>query len=409
MQEFQIAAVRPPTENFSLAINTHFYCPHGKCAFCPSQLFSSTPKFQRRTLEEIKIDIDIAEKIYEILLKKGNINQLSILNTISMYPRLKECIAHLAYWHIYTHATTAFLGGANPLLYKSDFLESVISYLKEIFSTIERITSYGRTRTAAKKGVAYFRTLNEAGLDRIHVGLESGSNNVLEFMNKGTTSELHVEGGKNIKEGGISLCTYVMPGLGGKKWSNEHALETARVINAIEPEFVRLRTLEIFPATPLYLKCKSGKFQELTEEEVIKEEKILIENIECNTTVTSDSAANLLLEVWGELPRDKKKIINAIDNYLNLSSTEKIEFSLNRRVEAFRSQYGNLSETIKKKILDIGNQLIENGAFFNRPYGIWSNKVFSHHSIETINALKKVKKIFDPNNVLNPGVLCFDD
>ena len=66
-------------------------------------------------------------------------------------------------------------------------------------------------------------------------------------------------------------------------------------------------------------------------------------------------------------------------------------------------------KTIKKKILDVGNQLMDSGAFFSRPYGIWAKDVFSHHSAETIDALKKVKKIFDPNNVLNPGVLCFDD
>ena len=241
-----------------------------------------------------------------------------------------------------------------------------MSYLKENFHTIKRITSYGRTRTAAKKGVAYFKTLHDAGLDRIHVGLESGSDNVLQYMNKGTTGELHVKGGLNIKDGGISLCTYVMPGLGGKKWSKEHALETARVLNEIEPEFVRLRTLEIFPATPLYLKQKSGEFHELTEEEVIKEERILIENIECNTTVTSDSAANLLLEVWGTLPQDKKKILNAIDEYLSLSSTEKVEFSLKRRVEAYSSQYGELSETIERKLKRLTEMPDKNQKYYDK-------------------------------------------
>ncbi|MFW9882006.1 MAG: radical SAM protein [Candidatus Thorarchaeota archaeon] len=214
--------------------------------------------------------------------------------------------------------------------------------LQNHFSSIKRIASYGRTRTAAKKGALYFKILHEAGLDRIHVGLESGSDKVLEFMNKGTTSKNHIVGGRNIKEGGISLCTYVMPGLGGQKWTIEHAIETARVINEIEPEYVRLRTLEIFPATLLYQKARIGEFQELTEEEIIREEKILVENIECNTTITSDSAANLLLEIWGDLPKDKDKILRVIDNYFSLEKTEKIEFSLKRRLEAFQSQYGEL-------------------------------------------------------------------
>ena len=363
---FEIAAVRPPTENFSLAINTHFYCPHGKCAFCPSKLFSPTPKFQRRSLDEIKADIDNAMQLNNLLLKFGNVNQFSIMQMISRYPLHRDCIIHLAYWHLYSDALTAFLGGANPLIYKQVFLSDILDHLRVQFPTIKRITSYGRTRTAAKKGPQFFKKLGESGLDRIHVGLESGSDKVLEFMNKGTTGELHVKGGRNIIDGNISLCTYVMPGLGGKKWSSEHAMETARVINEIEPDFVRLRTLEIFPATPLYLMLKSGDFQELTEEEVVREERILVENIECNTTITSDSAANLLLEVWGDLPKDKDKILSSIDNYLNMDDKKKIEFSLKRRMEAFKSQYGELSDTIQKKFKRLSNFPEKDAIYFGK-------------------------------------------
>ena len=350
MQEFQIATVRPPTENFSLSISTHSFCPWGKCAFCLSNSLSNSRKFKRRTLEEIKNDIDSAATLNEYILNSGYIDQTTILNAISRFPELSQCIYHLIYWYLYTNASTAFLGGANPLLYKNDFLTTILIHLKEKLPSIRRITSYGRTRTAAKKGSTYFKELHEAGLDRIHVGLESGSDNVLDFMNKGVTSKEHILGGKNIKEGGISLCTYVMPGLGGEKWSTEHTFETARVINEIEPEFVRLRTLEIFPGTTLYTKQTSGRFKELSEEDVIKEERVLVENIECHTTITSDSAANLLIEIWGDLPADKKKILKSIDNYLSLNSKEKIEFSLGRRVEAFNSQYGELTGDIKEKL-----------------------------------------------------------
>jgi len=190
-------------------------------------------------------------------------------------------------------------------------------------------------------------------LDRIHVGLESGSDNVLEFMNKGANSQEHIKGGRSIREGGISLSTYVMPGLGGKRWSEEHALETARVINEIEPDFVRLRTLEIFPNTDLFTKKEAKLFEELNEEDVVKEEKLLVENIECHTTITSDSAANLLLEIWGDLPHEKKKILRSIDDYLSLDPKKKIEFSLNRRTEAFHSQYGELSSDIKDRLNEL--------------------------------------------------------
>lgn len=197
----------------------------------------------------------------EYLFSSGYLDQAKILGAFTKFPQLSQCINHLMYWHLYTYASTTFLVGANPLLYRRDFLEDILRYWKQSIPTIRRITSYGRTRTAAKKGNEYFSILHDAGLDRIHVGLESGSDNVLEFMNKGASSQEHIIGGRNIREGEISLCTYVMPGLGGKKWSEVHTLETARVINEIEPDFVRLRTLEIFPNTNLYGKKESGFFE----------------------------------------------------------------------------------------------------------------------------------------------------
>ncbi len=350
MNGFEIAKLRPPTENFSLAILTHFNCPWSKCAFCPSNLFYKLRRFKRRTLEEIKKDIDNTAIINEYIWEKGIISQETLLKSVSEYPMLRECFIHMACWHLYSNATTAFLGGTNPLLYHSDFLEEILIYLRDKFPTITRITSYGRTITASKKNSRYFKQLYESGLDRIHVGMESGSDNVLKFVNKGVTSEKHILGGQKIKDGEISLCTYIMPGLGGRAWTLEHAMETARVINEIEPDFVRLRTLEIFPHTPLYKKWKAGEFTELTEQEVIEEEKILVENIECKTTITSDSAANLLTEIWGMLPKDKKKILRAIDNYLSLNYEEKLKFSLDRRLEAYNNQYGGLSPPIEKKL-----------------------------------------------------------
>ena len=366
METFQIATVRPPTENFSLSINTHSFCPWGKCAFCLSSSISSGNRFKRRKIDEIIKDINNAALLNDSILNSGYIDQNLILDVISKFPSLSQCVYHLIYWHLYTNASTAFLGGANPLLYNSDFLTTILTYLKEKFPSINRITSYGRTRTAAKKDQIFFKELFEAGLDRIHVGLESGSDNVLEFMNKGATSKEHIIGGKNIKNGGISLCTYVMPGLGGKKWSTENALETARVLNEIEPDFVRLRTLEIFPKTILHEKQKSGVFKELSEEDVVKEERTLIKNIEYNTTITSDSAANLLVEIWGTLPQDKKKILRSIDNYLNLDPKEKIEFSLKRRVEAFNSQYGGLTSDIKNKLNILSEISEKNDLYYKR-------------------------------------------
>ncbi len=343
MQGFQIAHLRPPTENFSLAINTHFYCPWGKCAFCPNVLFHEERQFRRRTLEEIKADINTAAILNEMLLESGSINQKTVISLIHEYPEVQDCILHLAYWHLYTKATTAFLGGTNPLLYNSAFLTALLTHLKKTFPSIQRITSYGRTKSASRLSSTYFKELHE-----------------------GVSSEEHLMGGQRIKDGSISLSIYVMPGLGGKKWSQEHALDTAKLINQLEPDFVRLRTLEIFPITPLYSKWKAGEFTELSEEEIIQEERLLIENIDCSTTITSDSASALLTDIWGTLPPDKEKILRTIDNYLTLSPHEKLEFSLQQRLDAYKHQYSAASPEIERKLHRLSNFLKKDAQYYEK-------------------------------------------
>jgi radical SAM superfamily enzyme YgiQ (UPF0313 family) len=192
MKTFQIAKVRPPTENYSLAIKTHEYCPWGKCEFCPSILFSQSNKFKRRTLKDIKKDIKSARTLYDFLATKTGFRRFAVMQMVSRYPKLKECLIHLFYWNKLSDARICFLGGANPLLYRQEFLAEILRYISELFPSVQRITSYGRTRTAAKKGVSYFKNLHIAGLDRIHVGLESGCNSVLEFVNKGAEAKDHI-------------------------------------------------------------------------------------------------------------------------------------------------------------------------------------------------------------------------
>ncbi|MFW9880228.1 MAG: hypothetical protein ACFFG0_44710 [Candidatus Thorarchaeota archaeon] len=104
----------------------------------------------------------------------------------------------------------------------------------------------------------------------------------------------------------------------------------------------------------------------LSEEEVIKEEKLLVENIECKAIITSDSAANLLLEIWGNLPNEKKKILRSIDNYLNLTPKQKIEFSLKKRTEAFSSQYGEFSPEITKKLERLSELSKNDEEYYNK-------------------------------------------
>ncbi len=137
----------------------------------------------------------------------------------------------------------------------------------------------------------------------------------------------------------------IMLKISGEALSGEHALETARAISAIGPDYVRLRTLEIFPMTGLDHARERGEFVEASEETVVHEIRTMLENISCATTIVSDSATNLL-EVNGALPSDRDAMFRGIDEYLALGPRERIEFSFWSRLRSFMGQYGDLSAEI---------------------------------------------------------------
>jgi len=187
---------------------------------------------------------------------------------------------------------------------KTDDLAEILRFIREKFPEVRRITSYCRSLTAAKKTVEELKMLREAGLSRIHVGMESGYDPLLKFIRKGATAEQHIEGGRRIVTAGISLSEYVMPGLGGVRWTEEHAVESARVLNQINPAFIRLRSLQVRKGTPLYDTMKGGLFEPLDEDGVVREIRIFLEHLEgIDSRIVSDHILNLLEESGGKAPR----------------------------------------------------------------------------------------------------------
>jgi radical SAM superfamily enzyme YgiQ (UPF0313 family) len=189
-----------------------------------------------------------------------------------------------------------------------------------------------------RKSLEELKTLRLAGLDRVHIGLESGSDAVLALMKKGVTAAEHIEAGRKVKAAGISLSEYIMPGLGGKELWRDHALETARVLNAIDPDFIRIRSLRVPTRVPLYALVTEGSFIPLTDDEAAEELRLLVDHLEgISSTVTSDHIMNLLEDVSGALPQDKGKLLAAIDAYRFLSPEDKLIYRFGRRGGAYRS------------------------------------------------------------------------
>lgn len=338
---FEQGPIRPPSEHKSLLIRVTRNCPWNKCAFCHSY---RDAKFSLRPVADVKQDIQAAGRIAEDIrtlsrqLGEGGRITDRVVNAIWQQEECQDDhYRSIAAW-LYYGGESVFLQDADSLILKTKDLLEILSCLRETFPSVTRITSYCRSKTAARKSVEDFRLLQQAGLSRIHIGMESGYDPLLELIRKGTTAAEHIEGGRRIVASGISLSEYVIPGLGGEKWSGEHARETARVINQINPQFVRLRSLHIVRDSGLYDMMKNGTFNPLDDEAVLREIRSFIENLEgIETTLVSDHILNLLEEVEGKLPQDKGKMLARIDRYFALPAQDRIIFRLGRRRGLYRT------------------------------------------------------------------------
>ncbi len=337
--QFEQGPIRPPSEAQSLLIRVTRNCPWNRCTFCP--VYKGT-KFSVRTVEEVKKDIDTAKEMADTLTAmswkagSGGVMNRQLLEAVFHGKKFSESFRSVAAWMHYG-SESAFLQDANSLIMKTPDLVEVISHLKKTFPGLKRITSYARSQTLSRKSVESLKKIREAGLNRIHVGLESGSDKVLELVNKGCTAEQQIQGGQRVIAAGMELSEYVMPGLGGKTLSRDHALETARVLNAVNPHFIRIRSLALPQGTSLRDTWEEGSYERLSDEEIVREERLFIESLEGITShVVSDHILNLLEEVEGRLPEDKPAMLAIIDSYLSLPPEERLLYQLGRRLGLFR-------------------------------------------------------------------------
>jgi histone acetyltransferase (RNA polymerase elongator complex component) len=336
--EFEQGPIRPPSEAGSLLVRTTRNCPWNRCAFCHTY---RQERFSLRPVEEIKEDIlrmaEIAEEIRSLSRRCGEEGRIGEGTKRRIFSgEVNGGCRSVAAW-LDGGGESVFLQDADALIMKTEDLAEVVAFIRKTFPSIRRITTYARSKTASRKTAEELKRLREAGLSRIHVGMESGFDALLQFVRKGVTAEEQVEGGRKIREAGISLCEYVMPGLGGRDWSREHALATADALNRIDPDHIRLRTLQAVPGTELARKIKEGEFQPLDDESILREIRLLIESLEgIGSEIVSDHILNLLEEVQGKLPGDRERLLGVIDRFFSLPPEERMIFRLGRRMGVYR-------------------------------------------------------------------------
>jgi radical SAM superfamily enzyme YgiQ (UPF0313 family) len=264
---------RPPSEANSLLVQATIGCPHNKCTFC--MVYKNGPKFRIRPVNEIKEDL---------LWAKNNIGDF---------------------------VQSVFFPSGNTIIMKTDDLVEIFSFTKELFPNVKRITVYGSAQYIVKKGLNDMKKIAKAGLSRIHVGLESGDDIVLEKVKKGSTKQIQINAGKIVKDAGIELSEYVVLGLGGKERSKQHIAGTIDVLNKIDPDFIRLRTFLPKINTPILEEIKTGKFMILSPHEILQETYDLIKGLQVKSKLMSDHYTNYI-RVDGQMPEDKKKMLDEI-------------------------------------------------------------------------------------------------
>jgi radical SAM superfamily enzyme YgiQ (UPF0313 family) len=264
---------RPPSEADSLLVQATVGCPHNLCTFC--MVYKSGVRFKVRPVAEIKADLDEAA------------------DTCGRWVR------------------TLFFPAGNTIAMPSAALAEICRYSYSLFPQLHRITIYGSSHYIHRKGPAQLQTLAQAGLGRIHVGVESGDDAILARIRKGSTARDHIMAGRMARAAGIEINAYVILGIGGQDYSEAHARETARVINEMAPGVVRLRTFVPKINTPLLADVQAGRFQMLSPHQVLAETMALLERITVPTLVASDHYTNYL-EVAGRLPEDRDAMLAAL-------------------------------------------------------------------------------------------------
>ncbi|MBP9599158.1 MAG: radical SAM protein [Desulfobacter sp.] len=264
---------RPPSEADSLLIQATVGCPHNKCTFC--MIYKNGPRFRIRAVSDIMEDMDSASKSYGSNVK------------------------------------TLFFPAGNTIAMKTDDLAAICIYARKVFPHLERITVYGSSQYIHKKGRDGLNQLAEAGLNRIHVGLESGNDDVLRHVKKGVDAKRQIEAGQWVVAAGIELSLYVVLGLGGQLLTDSHADSTANALNQINPDFIRLRTFVPKTNTPILDEIESGKFKMLGPHGIIKETQRLVRQLKVTSYLASDHYTNYI-DLHGRLPESQSKILEQI-------------------------------------------------------------------------------------------------
>jgi hypothetical protein len=333
---FEQGPIRPPSEARSLLVRVIRNCAWNRCAFCPVYKGS---KASTRPLEGVLADVDAMAAAAEVLRDEG---------IAAVHRGLVPPEAYQVELFLRDGGRHVFLQDADPCAMPPDKLAAVVCRARERFPAVDRVTTYGRAATLARRTEQQLALLVDAGLTRVHLGLESGADEVLRAIDKGCTAGDLIAAGENVVRAGLELCFYLMPGLGGRAASAAHVAGSARVLRAVaaaapdgHPPVVRLRTAAVVPGTPLAEREAAGEFVLPDDVEVAQELRDLLAELGyARLELRSDHSLNLFPGLAGSLPGDRPRLLAMLDEYLGLPRDEQARYTVGARLGI----YGQLTD-----------------------------------------------------------------
>ncbi|MFC1954291.1 radical SAM protein [Chloroflexota bacterium] len=348
---FEIGSLRPPSEvgNYSLLLRVTRNCPWNRCTFCYGR-FYNREQFTARSVDELVTDIQsvhaIKDEIASLSLKLGYLGKIKPLSSVVRSRQLYEkeetnlnedefnnlyCVVTVLNWLI-SGGENVFLQDADTPVMDTDKLVEILMHLTKTFPSIKRITSFIRSKTIIERKTEELSRLRQAGIIRLYVGLETGDDELLTLINKGVTAKEHIRAGKKALKAGFEVSECIMPGLGGKSMWIQHATNTARVLNEINPHFIRLSPFVPIDNTPLLEAYQGGEFELTSPHERLQEIKLMIEELDVSSNVcfthpfnTSYRSGGMFVPLMNQdydgykFPEEKALVLELIDKGLQLN------------------------------------------------------------------------------------------
>lgn len=256
---------RPPSEAYSLILQVTVGCAHNRCTFCTMY---KEKQFHIKSMGQIESDLKEAARLYG------------------------------------AHVKRIFLADGDALVLSMEKLTEILRLCKKYFPVAERITSYGTARDVLRKTKDELQELYRLGLQMIYMGAESGSDQVLEHICKGTDAETFVKAAQHLRGTGIKNSVTLISGLGGQSLLEEHAVKSAELITQMKPDYLGFLTLMLEPGAPMLSEVKSGALKLLTPEQVVEEMELFLRHIDAQGTVFRSNHASNYISLAGTLNQD---------------------------------------------------------------------------------------------------------